>query len=63
MRLSDIMSRLDLAVYPEVALVLFLGVFAAVMIRVYGRSRSQEMSRAASMPLEDPPTTVNGSKP
>lgn len=72
MRLSDIMGHLDLSVYPQVALVLFLIIFAAVMLRVFSRSRYHEFNRAASLPLEDDSTPkistahtfrLNGSKP
>ncbi len=75
MRLSDIMGRLDLSFYPQVALVIFLVVFAAVMLRVFSRSRSHEFNHAASLPLEEDspraathiPTAhtfrMNGSKP
>jgi hypothetical protein len=52
MRLTDIMSAMDLAVYPEVGLVIFLGVFAAIAFRVYGRRRRDEFERFASMALE-----------
>lgn len=55
MRLSDLMSRLELSVYPQVALVIFLGVFVAVMVRIFGRTRSRELDRAAMLPLEDSP--------
>jgi hypothetical protein len=51
-RLTDIMSAMDLAVYPEVGLVIFLGVFAAVAVSVCGRGRRQEFERFASMALE-----------
>ncbi len=71
MRLSDIMSRLDLSIYPQIALVIFLVVFVCVMIRAFSRSRAAELDHAASLPLEDDaPTTaahqhfrLNGSKP
>lgn len=52
MRLSDIMSGMDLTVYPEIGLVIFLGVFAAIAARLYGRRRRAELERFASMALE-----------
>ena len=70
MRLSDIMSRLDLSIYPQVALVLFLIVFVSVMTRTFSRTRAQELDHAAHLPLEDDAKGcpaqachVNGSKP
>lgn len=52
MRLSDIMSRMDLTVWPIAALVIFVGVFILVMGKLFSRSRS-ENDRAAAMPLSD----------
>lgn len=52
MRLTDIMSGLDLAVYPEIGLVIFLGVFAAIAVRVYRQRNREELERYASMALE-----------
>ena len=51
MRLSDIVSHLDLAAYPQAALVLFLTVFACVAWRVF-RAPGAEMSHFARIPLE-----------
>lgn len=51
MRLSDIMGHMDLTVWPEVALVIFLGVFAAVSIRVWRATATHEyLSR---IPIEE----------
>ena len=50
MKLSDIMSAMDLAVYAEVGLVLFLAAFAAVAIDVLRRGRSLEAF--SRLPLE-----------
>lgn len=52
MRLSDIMSAMDLSVYPQVALVIFLGVFAAVAFRTFARGRKNELEKLAMLPLE-----------
>jgi cbb3-type cytochrome oxidase subunit 3 len=54
MRLSDIMAHAGLAVYAEVALVLFFLVFVAVVIRI-ATARRADMERRARMPLEDEP--------
>jgi cbb3-type cytochrome oxidase subunit 3 len=53
MRLSEIMSGVDLSFWPQAALVIFLIAFAAVMVRLFGRSTREEMDAAARIPLED----------
>lgn len=53
MRLSDIMGNLELSVYPQIALVIFLGVFAGVLARVLSRSAQAEFREAAVLPLND----------
>lgn len=53
MKLSDIVSHANLAFYPEVALVLFLFVFALVCLRVFVFSTKREMDAAARIPLGD----------
>lgn len=51
MRLSDIMSHMDLTVWPEAALVIFLGVFAAVTIRVWRAMGTHE--HLSRIPIEE----------
>lgn len=52
MRLSDVIGSLELSTFPQIALVIFLGVFAAICIRMV-RSTTREQMRAASMiPLQ-----------
>jgi cbb3-type cytochrome oxidase subunit 3 len=63
MRLSDVMSHAGLARYAEVALILFLIAFAAIVIRLF-RSPRREIERASRLPLErddtpDPPSGAN----
>jgi hypothetical protein len=53
MSLTDVMSSMDLAVYPQIALVLFLGVFAAVSIRTLRRGSADELRRGSRLPLEE----------
>jgi len=60
MKLSDIMSAMDLAVYAEVGLVLFLIAFAAVVLDVFRRGRGLESH--AALPLEREPPVTNASK-
>ena len=52
MRLSDIMSFLDLHVWAEIALVIFLGVFVLVVARILCAPR-WVTSRIAALPLQD----------
>lgn len=52
-RLSELVSALTPAQYAEVALVLFLAVFAGVLVRHGGRRRSAEHAACAQMPLAD----------
>ena len=49
MKLSDVMSGAGLAVYAEVALVLFLAVFAGVALKVFLRKPDPSLAR---LPLE-----------
>jgi len=53
MRLSDIMSQAGLAGYAEIALILFILVFVAVVIRIFRPGRKGEMDAAARLPLDD----------
>jgi cbb3-type cytochrome oxidase subunit 3 len=51
-RLSDIMSGMDLTTFPIIGLVIFLIVFAAVSVRALSRRFTKQFSEAASMPLQ-----------
>lgn len=53
MRLTDVMSNLHLAIYPILALPLFVGVFVAVVVRMVRRTSRQELDRAGQLPLEE----------
>ena len=53
MKLSDIMGHAGLSLYAQVALLLFLAVFIAVIIRTWAPSRRREMQDAAMIPLND----------
>lgn len=53
MRLSELMSQMDLAIYPQVALVIFLGVFVGVLYRVFSRRYTQDYEEASRLPLDD----------
>ncbi len=53
MTLTDIMSAMKLSTFPQAAMLIFLGVFVAVVWRVYRRPSIREMDAAASIPLCD----------
>lgn len=52
-RLSELVSALTPAHYAELALVIFLLVFAAVAIRHGGKRRAAEHAACAQLPLAD----------
>lgn len=55
MKLSDVMSAANLAVYAEVGLMLFLAVFVAVAARVLFSGGKEEWARLGRIPLEAEP--------
>lgn len=55
MRLSDIMANAGLALYAEIALILFVVAFVAIAVRIFRPGRKAEMDAAARLPLEDDP--------
>jgi cbb3-type cytochrome oxidase subunit 3 len=61
MRLSDIMARSGLAIYAEIALVLFFVVFVVVVVRIFTSRRADE-ERHARLPLDDDPPRVKETK-
>lgn len=54
MSLSDIMGNMDLSVYPQIGLVIFLAVFGGVVVRIFSRRYAGEWKRHASIPISDP---------
>jgi len=52
-RFSEWVSALSPTQYAELALVLFLAVFAGVAIRHGGKRRAHEHAEAAQLPLAD----------
>jgi len=52
MSLSDIMGHVDLSVYPELALVIFVGVFVMVLVRTL-RESSKVTDRMAMLPIAE----------
>ena len=52
MRLSDIMSAMQLATYAEVGLVLFMAAFLAIGVNLLRRGNAGAWERARHLPLE-----------
>jgi cbb3-type cytochrome oxidase subunit 3 len=52
-RLSELVSALTPSGYAELALVIFLIVFAAIAVRHGGKRRAIEHAACAQMPLDD----------
>lgn len=52
MSMSEIVSFLDLSIYPSIGLVFFLAAFIAVLWNVLSKSK-QETEAAANIPLDD----------
>jgi len=59
MRLSELMSSLELWVYPTVGLLSFVGVFAAVAIKAM-RTSPDDAAAQGRLPLEDGTTDAGG---
>lgn len=53
MSLTDVMSGSGLTVYPLIGLVLFVGAFALVLVRVLGKGRAAADRRASLLPFEE----------
>ena len=53
MKLSDAVSHAGLALYAELALVIFAAVFVAVVFDIARKTRREELERQASLPLQD----------
>jgi len=51
--LGDIIGNMDLTTFPKVALVIFMGVFAAVTFRAITLGRRLDIDRAARLALEE----------
>jgi len=54
MSLRDVMSSAGLAIFAEVALVLFLGAFVAICISVLSKDKNQHLEKLSRLPLEAP---------
>lgn len=61
MSLSDLMSSMDLTVWPLMALVLFGAAFVAILVRTFRSGSRAEQERAAGLPLDEAPAARDGS--
>jgi cbb3-type cytochrome oxidase subunit 3 len=53
MRLSELIGTLSPTTYTLLALLLFVGVFAAISVRTFRASSRPEQEHARNLPLED----------
>ena len=53
MKIADFVSGLGLQSYAEVALIIFMVVFAGVAVRLMVRGRRDAWDRASQLPLDD----------
>ena len=62
MRMSDVVGHAGLSAYAEVALVLFLIAFAAILVWTFAPSRRRELESRRALPFEGEPdgTHENG---
>ncbi len=55
MSLTDIMSNMELSIYPQIALIIFFGIFVAVAYRAL-RTTSQAAKTRAALPFDETDT-------
>jgi len=55
MRLGEIMSAAGLQVFAEIGLVMFLAIFAGVVVYTFTRKNRATFDRARTAPLDDAP--------
>jgi cbb3-type cytochrome oxidase subunit 3 len=60
MRLSEIMSHAGLSRFAEIALVLFLVAFVAIVLRIFRPGARARMEHDARLPLDDDDPTGPG---
>ncbi|MCG3172611.1 MAG: hypothetical protein GMKNLPBB_00765 [Myxococcota bacterium] len=53
MKLTDVMSGAGLAIYAEIALIIFLVVFLLIALRTWWPTRRKELEDHGGMPLDD----------
>ena len=62
MSMQDVIGHMDLAVFPQIALVLFGATFAAVVIRLARPGQRESLAEASRLPLEDAALAGEGSR-
>jgi cbb3-type cytochrome oxidase subunit 3 len=55
MRFSDIIGALNISTYPQVALLIFIGVFIAVSARLFIKGTREQYEVASGLPLDEAP--------
>jgi len=60
MRLSEIMSAAGLQVFAEIGLVMFVAIFAGVVVYTFRRKNRATFDRARTAPLSDAPRARGG---
>ena len=53
MKLSDIMGAMELHMYAEVAMVIFMTMFVVVVVHILRRANAERFEQARFMPLDD----------
>jgi len=51
------MGNMDLSIYPQIGLVMFLIIFSVVVARILNRSNQAMYDEASLIPLSDEPVT------
>ncbi len=61
MRLTEIMSAAGLQVFAEIGLVMFLAIFAGVVVYTFNKKNRAIFDRARTAPLDEP-TRADGKR-
>ncbi len=61
MSLSELMSNMVHTAMPQIALVMFLVIFVAVVVDIF-RRKSADVNHAARLPLDDMPSSGDSSR-
>lgn len=60
--LREVMSRANLTIWPEVAMVIFFAVFIFVVYRVMRHTSAEELRHMSRLPLDDERCEPSASK-